>query len=241
MEFIISLYDYLRLVSSFGQKRRSIEKRISKEDDNMCAIDLLATVAGHLSFESGSSLMSIDKLIEDHRVKEEFPEEEKPLMPVALSPYRGSLSPCGFSSVINGKVENEVDGFSYSGGSDACQVGNFSQDVKPDIDGDAVVLDARPNVVVSLGSSSRTEVPSIGNCVSHGVRDDVNLFSRDDDENFSKYIHPRVTKHSPRTVPRIGDRRIRKILASRHWKGGSRHSGSSLPKGFLSVSYLKYI
>ncbi|KAG7606651.1 Telomere repeat-binding protein 1 [Arabidopsis thaliana] len=206
-----------------ARKRRSIEKRISKEDDNMCAIDLLATVAGHLSFESGSSLMSIDKLIEDHRVKEEFPEEEKPLMPVALSgenPYQGSLSPCGFSSVINGKVENEVDGFSYSGGSDACQVGNFSDDIKPD----AVVLDARPNVVVSLGSSSRTEVPSIGNCVSHGVRDDVNLFSRDDDENFSEYIRPRVTKNSPRTVPRIGDRRIRKILASRHWKGGSRHA-----------------
>ncbi|EFH40893.1 ATTRP1 [Arabidopsis lyrata subsp. lyrata] len=212
-----------------ARKRRSIEKTIS-EDDNMCAIDLLATVAGHLSFESGSS---IDKLIEDHRVvtqksvKEEFLEEEKPLMPEALSgenPYQGSLSTSGFSSVINGKVENEADGFSYSGGSDACQVGSFSEDIKPDIDGDALVLDARANVVVSLGSSSRTEVPSIGNCDSHGVRDDVNLFSRDDDENFSGYIHPRVRKNSPRTVPRIGDRRIRKILASRHWKGGSRHA-----------------
>lgn len=243
----ISLYDYTyHWFHLFGQKRRSIEKTIS-EDDNMCAIDLLATVAGHLSFESGSS---IDKLIEDHRVvtqksvKEEFLEEEKPLMPEALSgenPYQGSLSPSGFSSVINGKVENEADGFSYFGGSDACQVGSFSEDIKPDIDGDALVLDARPNVVVSLGSSSRTEVPSIGNCDSHGVRDDVNLFSRDDDENFSGYIHPRVTKNSPRTVPRIGDRRIRKILASRHWKGGSRHAGSSLPKGFLSVSCLKYI
>lgn len=210
----------------FGQKRRRIEKTIS-EDDNMCAIDLLATVAGHFSFED-------HRVVTQNSVKKEFPEEEKPLMPVALSeedPYQGSLSPCGFSSVINGKVENEAEGFSYSGGSDACQVGNFSQDIKPDIHGDAVVLDARPNDVVSLGSSSRSEVPSIGNCASHGVRDDVNLLSRDDDENFSGYIHPRGTKSSPRSVPRIGDRRIRKILASRHWKGGSRHTGSSPPKG----------
>ncbi|XP_010454998.1 PREDICTED: telomere repeat-binding protein 1-like [Camelina sativa] len=232
-----------------ARKRRSIEKSIS-EDDNMCAIDLLATVAGHLSFESGCSL---DKLIEDHRVvtqnsvKLEFPEEDTPLIPpVALlsqeNSYQGSLSPCGFSSVINGKVEDEAEDFSYSGGggSDAFQVGNFSEDVKPGIDGDAVVLDARPNVVVSLGSSSRTEVPSIGNCVSHGVRDDVNLFSRDDDENFSGYIRPRVTKNSPRTVPRIGDRRIRKILASRHWKGSSRHADTKPWRNYYSQHQKSY-
>ncbi|XP_010483568.1 PREDICTED: telomere repeat-binding protein 1-like isoform X2 [Camelina sativa] len=238
-------------------RRRSIEKTVVSEDDNMCAIDLLATVAGHLSFESGSSLMSVDKLIEDHRlvtqnsVKMEFPEEDTPLMPpVALlsqvNSYQGSLSPCGFSSVINGKVEDEAEGFSYSGGgggggSDAFQVGNFSEDVKPGIDGDAVVLDARPNVVVSLGgSSSRTEVPSIGNCASHGVRDDVNLFSRDDDENFSGYIRPRVTKNSPRTVPRIGDRRIRKILASRHWKGSSRHADTKPWRNYYSQHQKSY-
>ncbi|XP_023638986.1 telomere repeat-binding protein 1 [Capsella rubella] len=201
-----------------ARKRRSVDKTVSADDNNMCAIDLLATVAGHLSFESGSSLMSVDKLIEDHRVKKEVPEEEKPLMPVAFSeenPYQGSLSPCGFSSVINGKLEDDAEGFSYSGATDSCQVSNFSQDIKPVIDGDAVV---------SVGSTSRTQVPSIGNCASHGLRDDVNLFSRDDDENFSGYVRPRGTKNSPRSVPRIGDRRIRKILASRHWKGSSRHT-----------------
>ncbi|KAL1208493.1 Telomere repeat-binding protein 1 [Cardamine amara subsp. amara] len=228
-----------------SRKRRSIKKIVS-EDEDMRAIDLLATVAGHLSFESCSSLMSIDKLvngIEDNRVKEEFPVEEKPLKPVALfeeNPYQGSFSPCGFSSVINGKVENEAEGFSYSGGSDACHVENFTQDVKPGIDGDAVVLDGRPNVVVSLGSSSRTEVPLVGSCASHGVRDDVNLFSRDDDENFSGYIRPRVTKSSPRTVPRIGDRRIRKILASRHWKGGSRHADAKPWRNYYSHHQRSY-
>ncbi|ESQ42414.1 hypothetical protein EUTSA_v10013086mg [Eutrema salsugineum] len=216
-------------------RRRSFEKKIS-EDDQMCAIDLLATVAQNMLFENEGSLMSIDKPvngIEDDRVvtrtsvKEEISMEEKPLNPVTLpvdNPYHGSMSTFGFSSVINGKVENEAEGFSNSGGSDSCQVENFGEDLKPGIDGDAVVLDARPNVVVSLGSSSRTKVPSMGTCASRGAQDDVNLFSRDDDENFSGYICPRVTKKSPRSVPRIGDRRIRKILASRHWKGGSRHS-----------------
>lgn len=227
------------------QKKRSFEKIC--EDDEFCAIDLLATVAGNLLFESGNSLMSVDKpvngvedncVVTQNSVKEEFPVEENPLKPVTLSednPYQGYLSPCGVSSVINGKVENEAESFSNSGGSDSCQVGDFSHDLKPSIDVDAVVLDARPNDVFSLGSSSRTEVPTIGNGASHGVRDDVNLFSRDDDEKFSGYICPRVTKKPPRTVPRIGDRRIRKILASRHWKGGSRHTGSSPPKGFLSI------
>ncbi|EOA13154.1 hypothetical protein CARUB_v10026172mg [Capsella rubella] len=212
------MFTYFSFYFCFGQKRRSVDKTVSADDNNMCAIDLLATVAGHLSFESGSSLMSVDKLIEDHRVKKEVPEEEKPLMPVAFSeenPYQGSLSPCGFSSVINGKLEDDAEGFSYSGATDSCQVSNFSQDIKPVIDGDAVV---------SVGSTSRTQVPSIGNCASHGLRDDVNLFSRDDDENFSGYVRPRGTKNSPRSVPRIGDRRIRKILASRHWKGSSRHT-----------------
>ncbi|CAH8306322.1 unnamed protein product [Eruca vesicaria subsp. sativa] len=218
-----------------ARKRRSIKKEIS-ENDKTCAIDLLATVAENLLSESGCENMAIDKPVngveedhclvtQKHSVKEEFPVEDKPLKPATLTnvnPYQGSLSPCGFSSVINGKVETEDGGFSNSAGIASCQAG---QELKPSIDGDAVVLDARPNGVASLGSSSRTKVPSLGaDALCGGALDDVNMFSRDDDENFSGYICPRVTKKSPRSVPRIGDRRIRKILASRHWKGSSRHS-----------------
>ncbi|CAG7910499.1 unnamed protein product [Brassica rapa] len=210
-----------------ARKKRSFKKEEITENDKTCAIDLLATVAENLLSETGSSHMSIDKPVEDHcLVKEEFPVEDKPLKPATLpefNPYQGSsMSPCGFSSVISGKVEIEAEGFSHSGGIDSCQAG---QDLKPSVDGGAVVLDARPNGVGSLGgSSSRTKVPSMGAGVSLGALDDVHMFSRDDDENFSGYICPRVTKKSPRSVPRVGDRRIRKILASRHWKGGSRHS-----------------
>lgn len=201
-----------------ARKRRSFKEEEISENDRTCAIDLLATVAENLLSESGSSHMSIDKPangVEDHclvtqihSVKEEFPVEEKPATLPDVGPYQGSVSPCGFSSVINGKVEIEAEGFSNSG---------------------AVVLDGRPNGVGSLGggsiSSSRTKVPSMGAAAaSRGALDDVNMFSRDDDENCSGYICPRVTKKPPRSVPRVGDRRIRKILASRHWKGGSRHS-----------------
>lgn len=227
-----------------GQKRRSFKKEEISENDKTCAIDLLATVAENLLSESGSSHMSIDKPVEDHcLVKEEFPVEDKPLKPATLpefNPYQGSsMSPCGFSSVINGKVEIEAEGFSHSGGIDSCQAG---QDLKPGIDGGAAVLDERPNGVGSLGgSSSRTKVPSMGAGASLGALDDVHMFSRDDDENFSGYICPRVTKKSPRSVPRVGDRRIRKILASRHWKGGSRHSGTNLPKVSCQFSNLNYI
>ncbi|KAL0735177.1 hypothetical protein Bca4012_011387 [Brassica carinata] len=210
-----------------SRKRRSFKKEEISENDKTCAIDLLATVAENLLSESGSSHMAIDKPVngvedrclvtQKHSVKEEFPVEDEPLKPATLphvNPYQGSLSPCGVSSVINGKVEIEAEG-----GFDSCQA---DLDLKPSIDGGAVVLDG----VASLGgSSSRTKVPSMGTGASRGALEDVNLFSRDDDdENFSGYICPRVTKKSPRSVPRIGDRRIRKILASRHWKGGSRHS-----------------
>ncbi|KAG2274689.1 hypothetical protein Bca52824_057244 [Brassica carinata] len=185
-----------------GQKRRSFTKEEISENDKTCAIDLLATVAENLLSESASSHMSIDKPVEDHCLG-------------------SSMSPCGFSSVINGKVEIEAEGFSLSGGIDSCQAG---QDLKPGIGGGAVVLDERPNGVGSLGgSSSRTKVPSMGAGASLGALDDVHMFSRDDDENFSGYICPRVTK-SHLGLCSVGDRRIRKILASRHWKGGSRHS-----------------
>ncbi|KAG7559581.1 hypothetical protein ISN45_Aa05g011740 [Arabidopsis thaliana x Arabidopsis arenosa] len=99
-------------------------------------------------------------------------------------------------------VEKEVEGFSSLGGSDSCEVRNLSKDLNPGVNGDV-----KPDVVASIGSNSCTEVGACGNDDPHGSRVDVNLFSRndDDDENFSGYILPRMI----RPVPRIGDRRIR--------------------------------
>lgn len=201
----------------------------------MCAIDLLATVAGNLLLESGSSVNAgEDKcVVVQNTVKKEFPAEESLVkaLPSSNDDIRqGSPSPfdngqCGFSSVITNpnhllvggdKVENEVEGFSNLGGSDSCKVRNFSKDLNPGVNGDV-----KPDVVASIGSNSSTEVGACGSGSPNDSRDDVHVFSRnDDDENFSGYIRPRMN----RLVPRIGDRRIRKILASRHWKGGSKNN-----------------
>eukprot|EP00258_Populus_trichocarpa_P048347 XP_024464366.1 telomere repeat-binding protein 5 isoform X1 [Populus trichocarpa] len=83
---------------------------------------------------------------------------------------------------------------------------------------DPVVLDAKPPALVSSDSSAK--VPLCGNPNSSYPtnQDDVNVVSRDDDENSSGCTHPITTKKFFRPAPRIGDRRIRKILASKYWK-----------------------
>ncbi|CAH2065181.1 unnamed protein product [Thlaspi arvense] len=195
------------------RKRRIYEKKVSG-DEKMCAIELLATVAGSLLLEGESSGVSVQ-----NTVKKETPAEENTVKLSEDVDVR-----CGFSSVITDpckKVENVVKGDD----SDSCEVENLSQELKLGVNGG----DARPDVVVSIGSNISTEVGACGiDDGLHGSRDDVNLFSRDnddDDENFTGYIRPRVT----RTVPRIGDRRIRKILASKHWKGGSKNNADAKP------------
>ncbi|KAE8656805.1 Telomere repeat-binding protein 5 [Hibiscus syriacus] len=49
-------------------------------------------------------------------------------------------------------------------------------------------------------------------------RDDVNVISRDDDEKSLECTHPSPLREPFRSTPHIGDRRIRKILASKYWK-----------------------
>ncbi|KAI4334536.1 hypothetical protein L6164_019217 [Bauhinia variegata] len=51
--------------------------------------------------------------------------------------------------------------------------------------------------------------------------DNVPVVSRDDDENFSGCTHPSTTTKSFTSITRMGDRRIRKILASKYWKAAS--------------------
>ncbi|KAH1066878.1 hypothetical protein J1N35_031865 [Gossypium stocksii] len=86
--------------------------------------------------------------------------------------------------------------------------------------GDPLVLDGKPPAVVS--SDSSIKAPSFGEhdpFISFPVQQyDVNVVSRDDDEKSSGCTHPSPIREPFRSTPRIGDRRIRKILASRYWK-----------------------
>ncbi|KDP42252.1 hypothetical protein JCGZ_02982 [Jatropha curcas] len=116
---------------------------------------------------------------------------------------------------------------------------------------DPVVCDGKSTAIVS--SDSSTKVPLYGNQISHCFYpmngDDVNVDSRDDDENSSGCTHPNTAKKFFRTAPRIGDRRIRKILASKYWKVAPRlkdgmlsntDGGDSKPLYHKRKNYYKY-
>ncbi|KAF8019218.1 hypothetical protein BT93_G0030 [Corymbia citriodora subsp. variegata] len=84
-----------------------------------------------------------------------------------------------------------------------------------------VVWDAKPLTQITLESGAAASFPENKDCISHNCLSparNVEVVSRDDDEKSSGCTHPIPIKKSFRPVPHIGDRRIRKVLASRHWK-----------------------
>ncbi|KAL2898956.1 Telomere repeat-binding protein 2 [Bienertia sinuspersici] len=64
----------------------------------------------------------------------------------------------------------------------------------------------------------------------------VNVVSRDDDENFSECNQP-STKKAARMPARIGDRRIRKLLASKYWRAASKTKDGDLSDTELRCIY----
>lgn len=94
---------------------------------------------------------------------------------------------------------------------------------------DPVVWHVEPLALVKSHSSAK--VPMCGDITPHRPfpvnRDDVKVVSRDDDENSSGLTHPSTVTKDFKSVPPIGDRRIRKILASKHWKGASKYKGET--------------
>ncbi|KAJ8750456.1 hypothetical protein K2173_015595 [Erythroxylum novogranatense] len=84
---------------------------------------------------------------------------------------------------------------------------------------DTVICDEKPALV---NSHCIAKLPLCGNNIPNVSypenRDPFNVVSRDDDENSSGCTHPNSTRKLFRPAPRIGDRRIRKIWASKYWK-----------------------
>ncbi|KAM1126072.1 hypothetical protein ACFX2B_040796 [Malus domestica] len=74
------------------------------------------------------------------------------------------------------------------------------------------MLNGDSNVKLSL---FRDPVP---NASFSRHRNDIELGSRDDDENFTRCIKPSNRVKVFRPPPRVGDRRIRKLLTSKYWK-----------------------
>ncbi|GLU02340.1 hypothetical protein SLE2022_195940 [Rubroshorea leprosula] len=152
----------------------------------------------------------------------------------------------GSQKLVKGKTDNEMDslpckvesGPAANGGSVDCNISNDEDKrfVNCELEKtgkvsteegtvvshveDPVVWNEKPPVLVS--SDSSTKVPLCGDQNPHSSfppsLDNVNLVSKDDDENSSGCTHPSIIKKSFRATPRIGARRIRKILASKYWK-----------------------
>ncbi|CDP09072.1 unnamed protein product [Coffea canephora] len=82
-----------------------------------------------------------------------------------------------------------------------------------------IAWDRKPSCLVSSDESvkslSRDHIPS--GSLPHN-RENVNLVTRDDDENSSGCTQPSTVNNAFRPSSHIGDRRIRKLLASKYWK-----------------------
>lgn len=102
--------------------------------------------------------------------------------------------------------------------------GNVTARSAPDVYSleDPMDLDAKPPALVSSDSSAevppcRDRVPynsSVPKC-RNGMKFSV---YRDDDENSSGCTNPGTATTNACKAPRIGDRRIKKLLASKYWK-----------------------
>jgi hypothetical protein len=108
---------------------------------------------------------------------------------------------------------------------------------------DPVVCDGKPPALVS--SDSSVKVPLCGDHIPRSsfstIRDAVKIVSRDDDENSSGCTHPSTIIKSVRSVSRIGDRRIRKILASKYWKVSSKLKDDKLSNVGKLLLYLNVV
>lgn len=249
----------------------------------MCAIDLLATVAGNLLLEKVSSSSSSSKASsekEKEKEKEdrgddnnkEFKVEPCNQSTITSNPVSEELPSTqrddhsGFSSVMtasnfserlvvtknsdDGEIKNEVVSlcskveedeppmvYSKSGG---CKLdgetnnnGTSNVLVKDELTSNGAALGARAETC-SLKSpvvSAAPEMKMESLVPLHSRDSNVKIVNRDDDENSSGCTHPsprsRTRSKCFRQAPRIGDRRIRKILASKHWRPTPRYKDDS--------------
>ncbi|XP_038706755.1 telomere repeat-binding protein 5 isoform X2 [Tripterygium wilfordii] len=136
-----------------------------------------------------------------------------------------------------GSIANKVDVGSDYGKPDKCKLDSATRQVVNGSGIDTCSLDykmARDGKPLPANSDSSTKVPLCGNQIPQSSfpaasRDDVNLISKDDDEKPFGCTYSFTSKKFFRRTPHIGDQRIRKILATRHWKKAPKSKGVTLP------------
>ncbi|KAE8732398.1 TRF-like 2, putative isoform 2 [Hibiscus syriacus] len=119
--------------------------------------------------------------------------------------------------LMNDKIKNEMEGFpSVCGTSGDC--------IKP-VSGNKVLTDEELDRTDKASIGEVADKCSFEDALVSDVKPPALLssdFSRDDDEKSSGCTHPSPLREPFRSTPHIGDRRIRKILASKYWKVASR-------------------
>uniref|UniRef100_A0A5B7AQG3 Putative telomere repeat-binding protein 5 n=1 Tax=Davidia involucrata TaxID=16924 RepID=A0A5B7AQG3_DAVIN len=129
------------------------------------------------------------------------------------------LGSCGFQETSDCTLEDENKKQIKIG---PAKTGMVSVSTGPDncSSEDPAVWDRKPPALGSVDNS--VKLPLCRDHVPRGsfpvCRDDVKLVIRDDDENSSGCTQPSTKIKAFRPPPRIGDRRIRKLLASKYWK-----------------------
>lgn len=179
---------------------RSARKRVKKNEDHnqMYAFDLLATIAGKLLLEGNNSAdnkLSQEETVKGTTIKTEescnksfFVSEIIPKAPVTDSCSGITVSDC------SEKVPSASR--SLNGENVGCKIEDIN---------DKQMTNEAPN---------NGKPPVVNNLDSN-----VNLVVRDDDESSSWCAQPQTLNNKTFRPPsRIGDRRIRRLSASKQWK-----------------------
>ncbi|CBI16113.3 unnamed protein product, partial [Vitis vinifera] len=225
-----------------ARRRGLFRKKV--EDNQMFAFDLLATVAGKLLLEGEKSPDSVNTsngkeqcVIAEDQVKNEGHAEDKPL----------KIEPCdqgnSGGSFIVSELSSQMPSQKYClrefprPQNDACSAlaSVITSDCSEKVGcAEKLVIGNGKNETESFASKVEIKVEPIKTgrailntgagidnipCGSFPLcRGDVKVVSRDDDDNSSGCTQPSTSTKSFRPLPRIGDRRIRKLLASKYWK-----------------------
>ncbi|CAI9288035.1 unnamed protein product [Lactuca saligna] len=184
--------------------KKTEENNTNNNSKQMCAFDLLATVAGKLLQEGGggggggeeAETVKTEKQIED-----EYPSNVNNNNNNICD--QGSCNSRSFfvSEIISQAPIMDPQPESYSGPSSGITVSDCSEKIPIPV----------PVPVLSV---DKVKLPF--SCKVDDKNNNVNLVVRDDDENSSGVT--RVPNKSFKQPPRIGDRRIRRLLASKYWK-----------------------
>lgn len=183
----------------------------------MCAFDLLATVAGKLLQEGGDNETETIKE-STVKIEQQTVHNEAPNVNIC---DQASCNRSFFVSEIISQAPVVQD--SNSGPSSGITVSDCSEKSKV-LSVDKVKVKVPFSCKVDpknskLITNEAPKPPVDNNNVKFPFcKDNVNLVVRDDDENSSGVT--RDPNKTVKTPPRIGDRRIRRFLATKYWKTG---------------------